>query len=281
MELFNKPGNCFSEDDKYWAAVRNHDHTYDGKFVYANIKRNRYCHPSCHSKINYEVSIFIWFDTAIKAEESDFLPCKRCKANDPNHISPARRSELVKKIIDDYIIKFHKKPSLDFLSNKVGISKFHLHRTCRLENMTILKYSKMMLKKWQNRNSSGKKNELRNCIQGPGTGEEEQAMEDSIWDFDFGDNIVLDQFLYSSVPSNTQLENVDCSISADVNTADRVISTNDSPDNTQLSNDTFEIIGISEFLSTDMDLSENFSEDVNSLFSPISNDSLFFNSFQN
>lgn len=163
--------NTFNPNDIYWKAVKNQDFKFDGIFLYTNRKRNKFCHPSCNSKERYDIEDFTWFRKPEEALNAGYSPCKRCKADDPNHISPAHRLVQIKKEIKDYIIQFKKRPNLDFLSHQVNVSKYHMHRTFKECGMTVMKYSQEVLaevKTKKSNTSGGKCNMFKYIIINPG-----------------------------------------------------------------------------------------------------------------
>lgn len=90
--------NPFFENDEKWIAVCQHNHHYDNVFWYANreSKNGKYCYPSCTSRTNYSpITSFTWFENMEEAEKLEYTACKRCHADDPNHISPKKMIENV------------------------------------------------------------------------------------------------------------------------------------------------------------------------------------------
>ena len=67
-------------EQEMWEAVINSDTGYDGLFFYAVKTTGIFCRPSCKSKPPKRENI-CYFETAKKAREAGFRPCKRCRSD--------------------------------------------------------------------------------------------------------------------------------------------------------------------------------------------------------
>lgn len=87
-----------TEQEK-WEAVLNSNAEYDGLFFYAVKTTGIFCRPSCKSKPPKRENI-CYFDTAEKAREAGFRPCKRCRS-DLLEYQPIREiAEEIKEKLD-------------------------------------------------------------------------------------------------------------------------------------------------------------------------------------
>ena len=111
--------------DARWASLLARDRGADGKFFYCVASTGVYCRPSCGARAPRPENVD-FYATAEAAEAAGYRACKRCK---PNDLNPA--SEITARIAEAcrLIERSESTPSLDTLANKVGMSRFHFHRT--------------------------------------------------------------------------------------------------------------------------------------------------------
>lgn len=141
--------NSFDRHPSYWHAITKQDFSFNGIFLYANRMRKTCCHPSCNSKKqeNYIMENFTWFKDVQEAQSAGYKPCKRCHADEPHYISPKQRTLHLKILINRFVRQNHRTPSLVHLGTELGVSKYHLHRTNKIDGLTIKKYSQKVYKK--------------------------------------------------------------------------------------------------------------------------------------
>jgi AraC family transcriptional regulator of adaptative response / methylphosphotriester-DNA alkyltransferase methyltransferase len=114
-------------DQKKWEAVQNGDAAFDGVFFYGVRSTGVYCRPSCRSKVPLRKNVE-FFDSAEKAEEGGFRPCKRCR---PDLSEKERESTIidqVKNVCDSFFDDRERLSSelerLDIRQNRV-VRQFH------------------------------------------------------------------------------------------------------------------------------------------------------------
>jgi methylphosphotriester-DNA--protein-cysteine methyltransferase len=86
-------------DLQKWNAVQKGDPTFDGVFFYGVRSTGIYCRPSCRSKMPLRKNVE-FFDSAEKAEERGFRPCKRCKPDLSEQDRENTVVDLLKSICD-------------------------------------------------------------------------------------------------------------------------------------------------------------------------------------
>lgn len=146
----------FTENIEYWKAVKSSDCSFNGTFLYANRKRNTYCKPSCKSKSRFEIDEYTWFDKPEEAVDLGYRECKRCKT------SPEIRLKLAEEIIEDYVKKNWKTPTVEYVAKLLGVTPWHFHRTAKFgnERMTIKKYANKVLRHYRKQNSKNNSKKL-------------------------------------------------------------------------------------------------------------------------
>jgi AraC family transcriptional regulator of adaptative response/methylated-DNA-[protein]-cysteine methyltransferase len=112
--------------DELWVAVQKKDRRYDGKFVFAVASTGIFCVPSCPSRRARKENV-VFFSRPEEAEAAGFGACLRCKPKDEGARSRQKRT------IDEVCSFIDKNPdrkvTLAVLSDRLGISPFHLQRT--------------------------------------------------------------------------------------------------------------------------------------------------------
>ncbi|MES2205949.1 MAG: bifunctional DNA-binding transcriptional regulator/O6-methylguanine-DNA methyltransferase Ada [Pseudomonadota bacterium] len=110
--------------DSRWAAILARDSQADGTFVYAVTTTGIYCKPSCGSRAAKPEHIAFYANPA-EAETAGYRPCKRCKPN-----QPSLAAEHLAKIADvcRFIETAEHHPTLQELSVRANMSRYHLHR---------------------------------------------------------------------------------------------------------------------------------------------------------
>lgn len=111
-------------DNEKWQAVVSCDRSYDGIFFYGVKTTGIFCRPSCKSKTPIRDNV-AFFDSAAKAIELGFRPCKRCC---PDKIVYEPDLELIKKAKDMFDADYNKEIQLKHISKQLGVSKNHLIR---------------------------------------------------------------------------------------------------------------------------------------------------------
>lgn len=86
-------------DLQKWEAVRKGDAAFDGVFFYGVRSTGIYCRPSCRSKTPLRKNVE-FFESAEKAEEGGFRPCKRCRPDLPEQDREISAVDQLKNICD-------------------------------------------------------------------------------------------------------------------------------------------------------------------------------------
>lgn len=107
-----------------WALVVARDPSADGQFYYAVNTTGVYCRPSCGSRTPRPEHVS-FFSTVDAATQAGFRPCKRCKPDQP---SLAEHHAGVVASLCRQIETADTPPSLAWLAQQAGMSRFHLHR---------------------------------------------------------------------------------------------------------------------------------------------------------
>jgi AraC family transcriptional regulator, regulatory protein of adaptative response / methylated-DNA-[protein]-cysteine methyltransferase len=111
-------------EEKCWEAVRGHDASQDGQWVYSTKTTGVYCRPGCASRQPLRKNV-AFYATNEEAEAAGFRPCKRCRPNEGSqadrHIAAVERACALIRGRDTL-------PSLDELASAAGISRYHFHR---------------------------------------------------------------------------------------------------------------------------------------------------------
>lgn len=109
-----------------WRALMKRDTQYDGIGFYGVLSTGIYCRFHCSSKKPRRENVRFFF-SAEGAEKAGFRACKRCypdKAEEPGVDKQVSRVLSICR----YIESCDKIPTLEELSEKVGLSPFHLQR---------------------------------------------------------------------------------------------------------------------------------------------------------
>ena len=110
-------------DDARWRALSARDVRADGVFVFGVLSTGVYCRPSCPARRPLPKNVR-FFASPQEAERAGFRGCLRCKPAN----GLAGRSELVQDLCRYIEANTEKKITLDILSKRAGISRFHLQR---------------------------------------------------------------------------------------------------------------------------------------------------------
>lgn len=109
-----------------WNAVLTKDRRFDGQFVFAVSSTGIYCRPSCPSRRPKRENVsFFAFPAA--AESAGFRACLRCHPADAPATDP--QIEMVQQVCRLIENSDGEALTLEALSEKVGVSSFHLQRT--------------------------------------------------------------------------------------------------------------------------------------------------------
>ncbi|HUI41323.1 MAG TPA: bifunctional DNA-binding transcriptional regulator/O6-methylguanine-DNA methyltransferase Ada [Terriglobia bacterium] len=112
-------------DDRYWQAVLDHDHSYDGSFVYAVRSTGIYCRPSCPSRRPRKNQV-VFYPHSRAAEQAGFRPCRRCGAQ--AGAAGDRQLKLVGNAIGVLDAAADEAPTLTELGAQLGLSPHRLAR---------------------------------------------------------------------------------------------------------------------------------------------------------
>jgi AraC family transcriptional regulator of adaptative response/methylated-DNA-[protein]-cysteine methyltransferase len=111
-------------EEKCWEAVRVHDVSQDGQWVYSTKTTGVYCRPGCASRQPLRKNV-AFYRTNAEAEAAGFRACKRCRPTEGSqadrHIAAVGRACALIRESDAL-------PSLDELASAAGISRYHFHR---------------------------------------------------------------------------------------------------------------------------------------------------------
>ncbi|WP_174613006.1 bifunctional transcriptional activator/DNA repair enzyme AdaA [Virgibacillus ihumii] len=111
-------------EEELWHAVVSCNALYDGKFYYAIRTTGIFCRPSCKSKQPKYKNV-TFYATELKAMEAGYRPCKRCRPDLLRYMPEEAVVKDTKEIMEQ---EFFQLLDLSELAQKVGVSKFHLHR---------------------------------------------------------------------------------------------------------------------------------------------------------
>lgn len=112
--------------DEFWNAVLSKDRAFDGQFVFAVSSTGIYCRPSCPSRRPRRENVS-FFALPATAESAGFRACRRCHPGDLRTTDPQiKMVQQVCRVIEE---SDGDSVTLETLSEKVGVSSFHLQRT--------------------------------------------------------------------------------------------------------------------------------------------------------
>ncbi|MFN2499182.1 MAG: bifunctional DNA-binding transcriptional regulator/O6-methylguanine-DNA methyltransferase Ada [Pyrinomonadaceae bacterium] len=112
--------------DDFWNAVLSKDRRFDGQFVFAVSSTGIYCRPSCPSRRPRRENVS-FFALPAAAETAGFRACRRCHPADARQIDP--QTKMVQQVCRVIEESNGESITLETLSEKVGVSSFHLQRT--------------------------------------------------------------------------------------------------------------------------------------------------------
>ena len=114
-----------ADQEERWNAVVNRDARRDGDFVFAVSSTKIYCRPSCPSKRPRRDRVS-FFEQPELAERAGFRACLRCRPREPETIDPqVKLAQQVSRLIEQ---SDGEPVTLSALSQKLGVSSFHLQR---------------------------------------------------------------------------------------------------------------------------------------------------------
>ncbi|KAK1079393.1 hypothetical protein LTR33_006425 [Friedmanniomyces endolithicus] len=120
MHTFNTPS-------ARWQALVAREASADGVFVYCVRTTGIYCRPVCKSRLARRANVE-FFDTPTQAETAGYRACKRCR---PELASYTPEMDKILKacaaMMDSQSVG--PPPKLDELATRVGLAKFHFHRS--------------------------------------------------------------------------------------------------------------------------------------------------------
>lgn len=124
-----------------WKAVQERDARFNGMFVYGVRSTGIYCKPSCPSRRPRREHV-LFLDSCDEAEREGFRACRRC---DPRGGTGDPSLELVLRAcraIEAHVSEGSGPVSLSALSESLGVSRHHLHRTFKaITGVTPRQYS--------------------------------------------------------------------------------------------------------------------------------------------
>jgi AraC family transcriptional regulator, regulatory protein of adaptative response / methylphosphotriester-DNA alkyltransferase methyltransferase len=137
-------------DLQKWEAVQKGDCAFDGVFFYGVRSTGIYCRPSCRSKMPLRKNVE-FFDSAEKAEEKGFRPCKRCKPDlsekDRENTMVDQLKSVCDRYFDDRDLLSAELERLDIHQNRV-VRQFHrqYHTTPSkyINEMRVAKAAKLL-----------------------------------------------------------------------------------------------------------------------------------------
>jgi AraC family transcriptional regulator of adaptative response/methylated-DNA-[protein]-cysteine methyltransferase len=110
--------------DPRWAAVQARDKASDGCFVYSVRTTGVYCRPSCAARPARPENV-AFHATPEAARAAGFRACRRCRPDAVGAADP--QAEIVATLCRE-IESADAAPSLEALSQRAGLSPWHLHR---------------------------------------------------------------------------------------------------------------------------------------------------------
>nr|WP_189421181.1 bifunctional DNA-binding transcriptional regulator/O6-methylguanine-DNA methyltransferase Ada [Cellvibrio zantedeschiae] len=126
--------------DSRWAAVMARDNQADGSFVYAVKTTGIFCLPSCPSR-HAKFQNVLFFSNNKEAIEAGFRPCQRCK---PDQQSFHKQQQQMIVDLCRFIVSGELEPSLADLSERAGLSPYHLHKLFkRITGVTPKAYARV------------------------------------------------------------------------------------------------------------------------------------------
>ena len=114
----------WSSDDERWNALVSRSAHADGYFLYAAITAGVFCRPSCPSRKPPRERV-VFFATNEAALTAGYRPCRRCE---PTELSLHQRHVIAIEQACALIEESEEPPTLDHLSECVGLSRFYFHR---------------------------------------------------------------------------------------------------------------------------------------------------------
>jgi AraC family transcriptional regulator of adaptative response/methylated-DNA-[protein]-cysteine methyltransferase len=112
--------------DEFWNAILTKDRTFDGQFVFAVSSTGIYCRPSCPSRRPKRENVS-FFALSAAAESAGFRACLRCH---PDRMQTSNPQLAMVQQVCGLIENNDGGPvTLESLSERVGVSSFHLQRT--------------------------------------------------------------------------------------------------------------------------------------------------------
>lgn len=112
--------------EEFWNAVLTKDREFDGQFVFAVSSTGIYCRPSCPSRRPKREKVS-FFPLSAAAESAGFRACLRCH---PDSTAPSDpQLAMVQQVCRLIETRDGEPVTLDLLSERIGVSSFHLQRT--------------------------------------------------------------------------------------------------------------------------------------------------------
>jgi len=112
--------------DWRWRAVETKNSEFDGIFYFGVQTTGIFCRPSCSSKTAKRENVS-FFATPVAAEKAGFRACLRCKPK--NDYFPGAAATLIQNAFEILQSDGMEVPTVDELSNRLGVSPGHLQKT--------------------------------------------------------------------------------------------------------------------------------------------------------
>jgi AraC family transcriptional regulator of adaptative response/methylated-DNA-[protein]-cysteine methyltransferase len=132
------PEKPIPANDPRWQLLSARDSRAEGAFFYGVVTTGIFCRPTCASRLPRRENV-LFFDTVAEAQAAGFRPCKRCNPTG-NDDADTRRNAVIQacKLMDEA----EKQPTLEDLSNAVGLSPFYFQRVFKsIVGITPKQYS--------------------------------------------------------------------------------------------------------------------------------------------
>ena len=129
-------------NQEQWAAIKNRDRSYDGKFYYGLRTAKKYCRPSCPKQCPDPRRIII-FDTASEAKEHGYRPCSRCHPDLPDWTDA--KTELARSVEAYIRAHYADKFSLPALAEAMHVDRAYLARCFKhVKGITLLEFCNLV-----------------------------------------------------------------------------------------------------------------------------------------
>jgi len=115
-----------ADQEELWQAVLAKDARRDGQFVFAVSSTGIYCRPSCPSRRPRRDRVS-FFQLPENAEQAGFRACRRCHPRNAASVDP--QTQMARDVCRLIEANQGEPITLSALSERLGVSSFHLQRT--------------------------------------------------------------------------------------------------------------------------------------------------------